>query len=74
MWTPNKESKEVRIYNKEKTVADCFKFRSKIGVDIAIEDLKEYLREPGSSFEKLSFYAEINRVGNVMRPYIEAIV
>jgi hypothetical protein len=36
----------VRIYRREKTVADCFKFRKKIGLDIALEALKEYLRQP----------------------------
>ncbi len=64
----------VRIYNKEKTVADCFKFRNKIGQDIAIEALKHYLRYDGKDVEKLLNYARIDRVEKVMRPYIEAIL
>jgi predicted transcriptional regulator of viral defense system len=64
----------VRIYGKEKTVADCFKFRNKIGLDIAIEALKEYLREPRRNLEVLLNYARIDRVANIMRPYIEAIL
>jgi predicted transcriptional regulator of viral defense system len=64
----------VRIYNKEKTVADCFKFRNKIGQDIAIEALKEYLREPSSDVEKLMYYAGIDRVSKVIRPYVEATI
>lgn len=61
----------VRIYNKEKTVADCFKFRNKIGKDIAIEALKDYMHLPGSEVEKLIYYAKICRVENIMRPYME---
>ena len=62
----------IRIYNKEKTVADCFKFRNKIGLDIAIEALKDYLREPRRDIEKLIYYARICRVEKILRPYIEA--
>ena len=65
---------EVKVYNKEKTVADCFKFRNKIGQDIAIEALKDYLGDSDRNIEKLLHYARINRVENVMRPYIKAIV
>ena len=63
----------VRIYNKEKTIADCFKFRKKIGKNIAIEALKDYIRDPGSKIESLLVYAEIDRVSNIMQPFIEAI-
>jgi predicted transcriptional regulator of viral defense system len=65
---------DVKIYDKEKTVADCFKFRNKIGQDIAIEALKDYLGKPGRDIEKLLHYARIDRVEKVIRPYIEAIV
>ncbi len=64
----------VRIYNKEKTVADCFKFRNKIGLDIAIEALKQYLHEDGRDIEKLLNYARIDRVEKILTPYIEAII
>lgn len=64
----------VRIYSKEKTVADCFKFRNKIGKDIAIEALKDYVQETGRDIEKLRHFARIDRVENVMLPYIEAIL
>jgi len=64
----------VRIYNKEKTVADCFKFRKKIGQDIAIEALKQYLHEKGRNIEKLLYFARIDRVEKVMTPYIEAMI
>ena len=62
----------VRIYCREKTVADCFKFRNKIGQDVALEALKDYLRQPERNLDKLQRYARIDRVEKVIRPYIEA--
>lgn len=62
----------VRIYNREKTVADCFKFRNKIGQDIALEALRDYLRLPDRQLNLLLEYAGIDRVQNIMRPYLEA--
>lgn len=64
----------VQIYAPAKTVADCFKYRRKIGLDVAIEALREYLRSPGRSMDDLWTYAGICRVQKVMRPYLEAIV
>lgn len=64
----------VRVYDPAKTVADCFKYRRKIGLDVAIEALREYLRAPGRSMDDLWRYARICRMQNVMRPYLEAIV
>ena len=62
----------VKIYNREKTVSDCFKFRNKIGKDVALEALKDYLRLPDRQINLLLEYARINRVENIMRPYLEA--
>ena len=62
----------VRVYSREKTVADCFKFRGKIGDDIAIEALKDYLRLKDRDLIKLQEYARVDRVERVMRPYLEA--
>ena len=64
---------KVRIYGPEKTVADCFKFRNKIGLDVAIEALKLCLGRKGSTPRKLLHYAHICRVERVMRPYLEAL-
>jgi predicted transcriptional regulator of viral defense system len=64
----------VRIYNREKTVADCFKFRNKIGNDVAIEALKDYFRDPNVNVEQLLHFSKINRVTNTIRPYIEAMI
>jgi len=68
------EGVNVRFYNKEKTVADCFKFRNKIGQDIAIEALKQFLHEKGRNIDKLLYYAGIDRVEKVITPYIEAMI
>jgi len=64
---------EVSIYNPEKTVADCFKFRNKIGLEIAIEALQEYLRQPNRDLDLLLHYARIDRVRNVIEPYLRAL-
>ena len=63
----------VRIYSLEKTVADCFKFRNKIGLDVAIEALKECRTRRDFSIDKLMEFARICRVSNVIRPYLEAL-
>lgn len=65
---------KVKIYDREKTIADCFKFRLKIGMDIVLEALKDYLNQPRPNVSLLMKYARINRVENVMRPYLEALV
>ena len=63
---------QVRIYNREKTIADCFKFRNKIGLDIAVEALKDYLHQPNRDIQDLMIYARINRVEKTIRPYLQA--
>src|SRR5579863_3993664 len=63
----------VRVYSAAKTVADCFKFRNKIGLDVAIEALKDRLRQKKASANEIYRYAKICRVSNVIRPYIEAL-
>ena len=64
----------VRIYNPPKTVADCFKYRNKIGIEIAVEALKRYRQTKHFNIEKILHFARICRVDNVMRPYLEAIL
>jgi predicted transcriptional regulator of viral defense system len=70
----NINSVAVKIYSIEKTIADCFKFRNKVGLDIAIEGLKEAWKSRKLSMDKLVEAAHINRVSKVIRPYLEAIV
>jgi predicted transcriptional regulator of viral defense system len=64
----------VRVYSPAKTVADCFKFRNQIGLDVAIEALKLYQRTSDFSVNELMKFARICRVDKIMRPYIEAIL
>ncbi len=64
----------VRIYSPAKTIADCFKYRNKIGVDIAIEALRDCLEQRRCTADELWRYARICRVSNVMRPYMESVM
>lgn len=68
------EGVPVKIFSPEKTLADCFKFRAKVGLDTAIEALKMYLRRKNKDINKLMAYAKICRVENVMRPYLESLL
>lgn len=65
---------DLKIYSPEKTVADCFKFRNKIGLDVAIEALKLCREKKRSRPDTLMHYAKICRIENVIRPYLEAIL
>lgn len=65
----------VRIYSPEKTIADCFKYRNKIGLDVAVEALRAYReRKAKPNFQALVKFAQMNRVQRVMRPYLEAVL
>ena len=63
----------VRVTNVARTVADCFKFRNKIGLDVAMEALREAWRAKRVSMDELWRYATLCRVANVMRPYMESL-
>lgn len=64
----------IRIYSPEKTLADCFKYRNKIGIDIVLEALKLYKARKKFNLNELLKYAIICRVEKVMKPYLEAMV
>lgn len=64
----------VKVYSPAKTVADCFKFRRKVGLDIAIEALKDALAQKKATAAEIMTTAEIDRMGILMRPYLEALV
>jgi predicted transcriptional regulator of viral defense system len=68
------DSAPVRVYNVEKTLADCFKFRNKIGLDVALEAIRLYFERKPVKVDELMRYAAICRVRKVMRPYIEALL
>ena len=63
----------LRVYGVAKTVADCFKHRNKIGLDVALEALREALAQKKATADELWRFAKICRVANVMRPYLEAL-
>ncbi len=67
------EGVPVRVYSPAKTVADCFKYRNKIGLDVALEALRDAWRQRRVTMDDLWRYAGVCRVANVMRPYLEAI-
>ncbi len=64
----------IRVYSAAKTVTDCFKFRNKIGLDVALEALKDAWRKRKITMAELKHFARINRVEKVMQPYLEAVV
>jgi predicted transcriptional regulator of viral defense system len=70
----NLEGQTVRVYSVAKTLADCFKYRNKIGLEVALEALNEAWRIQRFQLNDVEHYARICRVWNVMRPYLEAIV
>jgi predicted transcriptional regulator of viral defense system len=64
----------VRIYSREKTLADCFKYRNKLGLDTVLEALKTYKDHFPTNVNALMHFAAVCRVSHVMRPYLEAIL
>ncbi|MBP8229354.1 MAG: type IV toxin-antitoxin system AbiEi family antitoxin domain-containing protein [Xylophilus sp.] len=63
---------QVPVFSAAKTVADCFKFRNKIGLDVALEALRDGWAQRKLTMDALWHYAAVNRVSNVMRPYLES--
>lgn len=64
----------ISIYSPEKTLADCFKFRNKVGLDTVVEAIRFYRERRSIKVDDLMRYAKICRVNRVMRPYLEAIL
>lgn len=67
------EGASIRVTSVARTVADCFKFRNKVGLDVALEALREARRTRAAAADDLWRFAELNRVTAVMRPYLEAV-
>jgi hypothetical protein len=63
----------VHVFNSAKTIADCFKFRNKIGLDVGLEALREGWNKRKVTMDDLWHHATIDRVANVMRPYLETL-
>ena len=67
------EGVAIRVYSAAKTVADCFKYRNKIGLDVALEALRDCCRSRKCTMDDLWKYGKICRVGNIMKPYLESL-
>lgn len=67
------EGVEVRVYSAAKTVADCFKYRNKVGIEVAVEALRDFSRRHRGGATELARFARICRVTRVMQPYLDAI-
>lgn len=67
------EGVDIRVYSAAKTVADCFKYRNKVGVDVAVEALRDFSRRHRGGATELARFARICRVARVMQPYLDAI-
>jgi predicted transcriptional regulator of viral defense system len=67
------EGVEVRMYSAAKTVADCFKYRNKIGIDVAVESLRDFSRKYRGRADELARFARVCRVARVMQPYLDAL-
>ncbi len=65
---------QVRIYSKEKTITDCFKYRNQLGIELAIEALKDYMRSDSPDINRLMQFAKINRVQKTIGPYVDALL
>lgn len=72
--TRDMDGTKIRVYSREKTLADCFKYRNKIGLDTAVEALKRYKQQGRINGDAIMRYAQTCRVANVMRPYLEAVL
>jgi predicted transcriptional regulator of viral defense system len=70
--TLTRDGIELRVYNAEKTLADCFKYRNKLGLDVALEALRSYRSKRSVRLQQVLEYARICRVEQVIRPYLEA--
>lgn len=64
----------IHVYTPEKTIADCFKYRNKLGMDTVLDALRRYRAKFGLHSDELVHYARVCRVQNVMRPYLEALL
>ncbi len=64
---------DIRVYSVAKTIADCFKFRNSIGMEVALEALREGLRQKKSTPNEIQRFARVDRVEKIMQPYLEAL-
>jgi len=68
------DNQKVRIYCPERSIMDCFKYRNKIGLDVTLDALKQYIRRGNPNINLLMEYARMNRVQNIVKPYLESLI
>ena len=68
------ESGNFRIYNIEKTIVDCFRYRNRLGEDVAVAGLKNYIHEKKPDLNRLFHYARVGRMYKIIKPYVEALM
>ena len=64
----------VRCYSREKSIVDCFRYRNRIGIDVAIEALKKYWEQGNARLDLIMKFAKAGRISKIIKPYIEAII
>ena len=69
----NIEGGTIKVYSPAKTVADCFKYRHKIGLDVALEALRDSVKSKKATIDEIWYFAKINRVANVILPYLSSL-
>ena len=72
--THERDGVEIRVYEPAKTVADCFKFRNRLGIEVAIEALRTGLAERKFAAAQVLRAAKLCRVDRIVRPYLEAVL
>lgn len=72
--TVGTDTGDFRIYDVEKTIVDCFRYRNRLGEDVAVEGLKNYLKTKNKDLNRLFFYARKGRMYRIIKPYVEALM
>jgi len=72
--TMHTETGNFKIFDIEKTIVDCFRYRNRLGEDVAVEGLKNYLNRKDADLNRLFFYARKGRMYRIIKPYIEALM
>ena len=65
---------EIHVYDKERTICDCLKKKSKLDLDMVTESVKRYMKIPGADYAKLLEYAEIFKIKDLVRKYMEVLI
>ncbi len=72
--TIHTETGDFKIFEMEKTIVDCFRYRNRLGEDVAVEGLKNYLKKKDADLNRLFFYARKGRVYRIIKPYVEVLM